>query len=134
VWGVDCRSCVAVTTVNSPDTILGHEACVLCVDIGDCRSIVASCSEDTTARVWGPKDGAWSRSILMQHDTGVKSIALSADGSRALTGDEGGVVRVWNAATGMQCVSALRRHNTDTTALAVEYSKATSGYSETWQK
>jgi WD40 repeat protein len=61
---------------------------------------------------------------------GVKTVVLSADGSRALTGDDGGVVRVWNAATGMQCESALRRHYTDATALAVEFSKATTGYSD----
>jgi hypothetical protein len=52
-------------------------------------------------------------------------LSCSADGSRAITGDEGGVVRVSDTETGVLCEPILRRHNTDITALAVECSKAT---------
>jgi WD40 repeat protein len=92
-------------------TLLGHETGnIRCVDISPCGSIVASCSEDTTARIWKLKDRTWSRPIVLQHETQVNCIMLTADSSRAITGDAEGVLRVWNVETGMQCEPVLSRH------------------------
>jgi WD40 repeat protein len=98
-------------------TLLGHEATAACVDISDCGSIVASCSDDITARIWRWKDRAWSQPIVLQHDKVVVCLALTADGSRAITGDTDGVVRVWDAETGMLCEPVLSRHVASITTL-----------------
>jgi hypothetical protein len=119
LWDVISGRCVA--------TLLGHEACVLCIDISDCGSIVASCSDDNATRIWRLKDRAWSRPIVLQHDKRVNCILLSADGSRAITGDEGGVVRVWDAETGVLCEPVLLEHVTEITTLAVDCSQVTRG-------
>jgi WD domain, G-beta repeat len=122
VWEVVSGCCIA--------TPLGHKARkIRCVDISPCGAIVASCSGDTTARIWRLKDNVWLRPIVKPYDKKVNCIVLSADGSRAITGVEGGVVRVWDAETGVLCQPTLRWHNTGITTLALECSKATSGNS-----
>jgi WD40 repeat protein len=67
---------------------------------------------------------------VLQHETTVNCIVLTADGLQAITGDEGGVVRVWDTGTGELCEPILRRHNAEITAVALEYSKAASGDSD----
>jgi WD40 repeat protein len=80
-------------------TFLGHVDVVVCVDIGECRSITASCSDDTTACMRRPKDHTLSRPIASQRDSMAACSMLSPDGSQAVTGDAVGVVRGWDAKT-----------------------------------
>jgi WD40 repeat protein len=102
-------------------TLLGHETGnIRCVDVSPCGSIVASCSEDTTARIWTLKDRSWSRPIVLRHETKVNCIMLTADGSRAITGDAGGVVRVWDTENGVLCEPVLRGHTEAIASLAAE--------------
>jgi WD domain, G-beta repeat len=119
VWDGYFGHCVA--------TLLGHEAAVVCVDISDCGLIVASCSVDATARVWRLKDGAWSRPIVLLHETMFNSVVLTADRTRAITGDASGLVRVWDAESGALCQLVLHGHDTGITTLAVDFSQVTSG-------
>jgi WD40 repeat protein len=53
---------------------------------------------------------------LSGHRARVRVVTLSADGSRALTGDEEGAVRMWDAATG-SLVAALHDHQEPITAV-----------------
>jgi hypothetical protein len=46
-------------------------------------------------------DVAWSRPNVLQHERKFNCILPSADGSRANTGDAGGVLRVRDAGTGV---------------------------------
>jgi WD40 repeat protein len=119
VWDGFSGSCVA--------TLLGHVAWVNCVDISDCGSIVASCSGDTTTRIWRLKEGAWSRPIVLLQETMVNCVVLTADRTRAITGDASGLVRVWDTKIGALCQPVLLGHDAKITTLAVDCSQVTSG-------
>jgi WD40 repeat protein len=118
VWDVVSGRCVA--------TLLGYKAVITCVDISDCGSIVASCSDDTTTRMWRLNDSVWSRPIMLEHDEESVRIALTTDGSRAVTGDVGGVVRVWDTKTGMLFEPILRGHVNMVSTLSAEFTPARS--------
>jgi WD40 repeat protein/tetratricopeptide (TPR) repeat protein/tRNA A-37 threonylcarbamoyl transferase component Bud32 len=55
--------------------------------------------EDRTARLWNLAS-PWSEPVVLAHQAPVKTVALSPDGSLALTGSLDRTARVWDAATG----------------------------------
>jgi WD40 repeat protein len=57
----------------------------------------------------------------------VNCVVLTADGSRAITGDASGLVRVWDTEIGALCEPVLLGHDTGITTLAVDCSQVTSG-------
>ncbi|GIG66776.1 protein kinase domain-containing protein [Phytomonospora endophytica] len=68
---------------------------------------------DGVARVWEPFGGRWKRRVPLRGDAipAVSHIAVSADGSRAVTGgsrpDDPETVRLWDLETG-ECTETLR--------------------------
>jgi hypothetical protein len=64
---------------------------------------------------------------VLQHERKFNCILTSTDGSRAITGDAGGVLRARDAETGVLCHLILRGYVTEITVLAVVCSEETSG-------
>jgi WD40 repeat protein/V8-like Glu-specific endopeptidase len=59
---------------------------------------VASCSNDRSVRLWDAEGDGFNE--IGTHASWARCLALSADGTRAASGDERGVVRIWDVATG----------------------------------
>ncbi|MEO1469184.1 MAG: hypothetical protein AAFV86_09010, partial [Pseudomonadota bacterium] len=78
---------------------------------------------DRTARLWDAATGAELRRFE-GHEHGVKSVVLSADGARVLTGSadpfrsEDRTARLWDAATGAE-LRRFERHEDDVTSVAL---------------
>jgi WD40 repeat protein len=57
----------------------------------------------------------------------VNCVVLTADGTRAVTGDASGLVRVWDTEIGALCQPVLHGHDAGITTLAVDCSQVASG-------
>jgi WD40 repeat protein len=78
-------------------TILeGHTGLVTCVAFSDDGALIATGSEDTTARIWDL--AGHSLFTLPRHSAPVFSVAFSPDGSLLATGSD--VVRIWDLPRG----------------------------------
>jgi WD40 repeat protein len=70
-------------------------------------TMVVTCSQDHTARVWNSGTGE-PGSPPMRHSDQLWAAAFSPDGQRVATGGADGVVRVWDATTGLAVSEPLR--------------------------
>lgn len=74
-------------------------------------TLLASASNDASVRLWDARSGALL-AVLDGHGGTVWSVALAPDGSRALSGDQGGAVRLWRIArSGADCSAELVSSN-----------------------
>jgi WD40 repeat protein len=76
-------------------TLSGHKARVGDVAFSPDGKLLASASEDRTARIWRVGDGASVR-VLREPNGPVTSVAFSSDGDTLVTGGGGGTARVWS--------------------------------------
>jgi len=60
--------------------------------------VLASASEDRTARLWDPRTGQ-AVGPPLEHDGPVMALAFHPDGTRLATGARDGIVRIWNLET-----------------------------------
>jgi WD40 repeat protein len=63
---------------------------------------------DNTVRVWDVASGQCT-ATLEGHTASVYSVALTSDGTRAVSGSDDNTVRVWDVASG-QCTATLEGH------------------------
>ena len=84
---------------------MSHQGAVSAVSFSPDDKLLATGSEDHTARVWDAKRG---REISrMAHEGGVKAVIFSPDGKEIATVEGSSqLARVWNAATGQEIARA----------------------------
>ena len=80
----------------------GHADWVRSVAFSPDGALIASASNDRTARVWEVASG--DEVLTLPHETWVQTVAFSPDGTLIVTGCEDGIVRLWDAATGAPVV------------------------------
>ena len=99
-------------------TFVGHSSAVWSVAISPDDSLVATASDDGTARVWDASTGKEIREFAVRHHPdsnaffspdSVQSIDFSPDGTRILTGNEDAIARLWDVKTG-DLLQAFRGH------------------------
>lgn len=77
----------------------GHTKAILRVVCHPKQPLLATCSADTTVRLWNADNGKAART-LSGHTDWVYALALSPDGERLASGSWNGEVKVWNIADG----------------------------------
>jgi RNA polymerase sigma factor (sigma-70 family) len=78
----------------------GHVRAVTSVAFSEDGLMLATGSQDRTARLWNLAGGKEVR--LIQHDAPVTAVFLSPDGKRLVTGSERKPARMWDAETGKE--------------------------------
>ncbi len=77
----------------------------------------AGYGKDDTARLWDAVTGECVVT-LTGHKQGVRAVAFSADGKKALTGSVDGTAKLWDAATGV-CLQTFTGHKSEVTSVAM---------------
>jgi WD40 repeat protein len=78
------------------DTLRGHSARVGDVAFSPDGKLVASASEDGTARIWSVPGGDPVRELRREPAGPVTSVAFSSDGDTLVTAGDGGTTHVWS--------------------------------------
>ncbi|KAF8737673.1 hypothetical protein AX14_012546 [Amanita brunnescens Koide BX004] len=109
----------------------GHDDWIRSVAFSLDGTKIVSGSDDKTIRLWDASTGVevlpplrghddWIRSdastgveILppLGHDTYIRCVAFSPDGSKTISGSEDKTIRVWDASTGVEILPPLRGHD-----------------------
>ncbi len=80
-------------------TLDGHVAETFCVDWSPDGSRLASCSRDTTVKIW--QSETWEELLTLKgHHQDVRTVFWSADGERLTSAALDGQVLTWDASLG----------------------------------
>ncbi|HEX7330244.1 MAG TPA: TIR domain-containing protein [Pyrinomonadaceae bacterium] len=106
-----CRPPISSRKSKTPQsrTFRGHDASVVCVAISLDGKIVASGSEDKTARVWDVATGS-CLATLNGHLRSIYGLAIIGSGRQVLTGSFDRTIRLWDVDTG-QCIRIFEGHS-----------------------
>jgi WD40 repeat protein len=94
----------------------GHSGSVNAVAFSTDGRLLASASDDGTARLWNPATGEQVQK-LEGHRHWVRAVAFSTDGQLLASASDDRTVRLWNPATGEQ-VQKLEGHSDSVRAVA----------------
>jgi WD40 repeat protein len=83
---------------GTPLTLRGHTSAVFSVAFSPDGSLLATASQDGTAKLWDARSGSLVRSL--GHDGSVKGVTFSPDGSQVATASEDGSAKLWDARSG----------------------------------
>jgi WD40 repeat protein len=96
-----------VATGNEAGKLAGHLARVHSIAFSGDGTLIASASEDKTARLWDAV--AQTQRLVLDHPDKVSSVSFSRDGSVVASGCDDGKVRLWSARGG-QLLATLEGH------------------------
>ena len=85
--------------------LIGHEDRVEGGAICTCQPLVATVSQDQTARIWHQRLG-YQLAVLKGHQGAVKSAAFNTKGDRLLTSGDDMTVRIWDLSRALALVEA----------------------------
>ena len=74
---------------------VGHTGPVYGVSINPSNSLIASCSRDTTIRIWNNNASARS-TILKGHSAPIKSVEFNPDGRMLISASDDKLVKMWS--------------------------------------
>jgi WD40 repeat protein len=78
-----------------------HQNTVNSLAVSHGNDLVASTSQDLTAKLWSVETGELMHN-LTGHTAGINSVAFSLDDRLVATGDYSGVVKIWDVQTGQE--------------------------------
>lgn len=73
----------------------GHSGVITDMDVSPDNSMLVTCSEDRTLRVWDPRTGA-TLAVLRGHTAAVNLVRFAPGDSVAMSASEDGTCRVWD--------------------------------------
>jgi WD40 repeat protein len=98
--------------------LTGHTDWMFGVAISPDASYVASCSSDSTVRVWNSKSEVERRVLSSKNSwAGLRSIIFSADSSKLIAGCAVGFIYIWDAVTGLN-INIGKGHSGEVLSLA----------------
>ncbi|GFG06755.1 hypothetical protein IFM61392_04505 [Aspergillus lentulus] len=90
-------------------TLKGHVRPVSGLDFGGQKgnTLLASCSSDTTIKLWDPNEDYANIRTLVGHDHSVSAVRfLTPTGNRLVSASRDGTIRIWDVSTGY-CVKVI---------------------------
>jgi centriolar protein POC1 len=84
--------------------IKGHNAPVRFVDFSRSESLMATCSDDKTLKIWNLPDCSFQKSLL-GHTNWVRTCRFGLDPNLCASGSDDGTVRVWDIERGENIVT-----------------------------
>ncbi|KAI4202708.1 MAG: hypothetical protein LQ350_002374 [Teloschistes chrysophthalmus] len=78
----------------------GHKKGVAAVRFSPTGDMIASCSADTTLRIWSTSTGKCIHTLADGHLAGISTLAWSPDGRTLASGSDDKSIRLWDSVTG----------------------------------
>lgn len=98
-------------------SLTGHRSPVTRVIFHPVYSIIASCSEDSTIKVWDYESGEFERS-LKGHTDSVQDIAFDKQGKMLVSCSADMSIKVWEFSGMFDCVKTLKGHDHNISSVA----------------
>lgn len=89
--------------------LLGHTNSVNCVEFSKDGSLIASCSQDQTVRLWSPKINGNTTSFRA-HTAPITTVSFSPANDKLITGSNDKSIKIWDLAT-RKFISSFSGHN-----------------------
>ncbi|MDF5728571.1 MAG: WD40 repeat domain-containing protein, partial [Rhizonema sp. PD38] len=98
----------AIQNVTEINRIQGHEKNITALSFSDDSTMLATASDDHTAKVWSIPDGRLVKS-LQGHAKGLTSVSFSPDGKILATASQDGTAKIWSISNGRE-IQTLKGH------------------------
>uniref|UniRef100_A0AC35THS5 Lissencephaly-1 homolog n=1 Tax=Rhabditophanes sp. KR3021 TaxID=114890 RepID=A0AC35THS5_9BILA len=95
----------------------GHRGAVTRVIFHPVYSVLASCSEDATIRIWDFETGDYERS-LKGHTNSINDICFDPKGKTLVSCSSDVSIKIWEFTTTFECLRTLKGHDSDILTVA----------------